>query len=130
MKFYLASSFELIEIVKDVANKLVELGHIVTVEWWHKDFKKLCLPEKNWYKNKRVVDISQKNFRGIEEAGIFILISHPTVPRKFNGANIELGYALALKKDCYSLGKLERSAMYVPITKYSSLSQILRRVEE
>jgi len=116
MKVYLASSFELIKYVQDINHALETHGHKVTVQWWHKDFKKAVQkPENEWYEDREVQEISRRNFSGIEEADCLILVAHPTEPRKFNGANIELGYALALKKPCLALGKLERSAMYVPV---------------
>jgi len=130
MKFYLASSFDLVGFVQEIANNLTELGHTITVEWWHKDFKKLQLSKKAWYEDKRVENVSKRNFRGIENAEVFLLVTHPNDSRKFNGANIELGYALALGKDCYSIGKLERSAMYVPVKKCSSLSEFLEKLRE
>lgn len=116
MKVYLASSFDLVTYVSDIAKSLESHGHKITVKWWHKDFKKaIQKPDDEWYKDGQVQDISRRNFEGIETADCLILVAHPNEPKKFNGANIELGYALALKKPCFALGKLERSAMYVPI---------------
>ena len=116
MKLYLASSFDLVKYVIDIHKVLVSHGHQVTVEWWHKDFKKaIDKPEDAWYQDSQVQQISERNFAGIRDADCLLLVAHPTEPKKFNGANIELGYALALEKPCFALGKLERSAMYMPV---------------
>ncbi len=127
MKVYLASSFDLVKKVEALASVLRKNGNIVTVEWWHKDFKKLPLTDVDWYKDARVTAISERNFRGIREADIFVLIAPTLTSKKFNGANIELGYALALGKPCYSVGHLQRSAMYVPVIKCESIEEVLER---
>jgi len=127
MKVYLASSFSLIQKVEASAEVLREKGHIVTVEWWHKDYKKLPFADVDWYEDPRVIAISERNFRGIREADIFVLIAPTLTSKKFNGANIELGYALALGKPCYSVGCLQRSAMYAPVTKCDSVEEVLER---
>ena len=117
MRVYLASSFDLAKYVSDICRSLESHGHIITVHWWVKDFEKAIQKDSDdaWYRDKQVQEISKRNFVGIETADVFLLVAHPTEKRKFNGANIELGYALALKKTCFALGKLERSAMYVPV---------------
>ena len=127
MKVYLASSFDLIKKVDALAKVLREKGHKVMVEWWRKDFKKLPLADVDWYEDARVTAISERNFQGIREADIFVLIAPTLTSKKFNGANIELGYALALGKPCYSVGRLQRSAMYVPVTKCDSIEEVLER---
>jgi len=127
MKVYLASSFDLIKKVEASAKVLREKGHAVTVEWWRKDYKKLPLADADWYEDPRVAAISERNFRGIRETDIFVLIAPTLTSKKFNGANIELGYALALEKPCYSVGRLKRSAMYVPVIKCGSIEEVLER---
>jgi len=127
MKVYLASSFDLIKRIEALAKVVREKGHTVTVEWWHKDYKKLPLADVDWYEDSRVTTISERNFRGIREADIFVLIAPTLTSKKFNGANIELGYALALEKPCYSVGRLQRSAMYVPVIKCDSIEEVLER---
>lgn len=125
MKFYIASSFDLVNRVRQIAIHLKAKGHEITVEWWHKDYKRLLIAEEEWYQNREVINISKRNFKGIEDADIFLLIAPKYSPKSFNGANIELGYALALGKPCYSIGKLQRSAMYVPIRKFQKLAEVL-----
>ena len=127
MKVYLASSFDLIRKVRAIAETLKKRGHSVTVEWWHRDYKKLPLDDVDWYEDDRVNAISKRNFQGIREADIFVLVAPTATSKKFNGANIELGYALALEKPCFSVGHLQRSAMYVPVTKCDSIEEVLER---
>lgn len=130
MKFYLASSFDLKQQVVSVATSLKARGHSITVEWWHYDYKQRDIPDASWFVESEVVDVSNRNFQGIEDCDRFVLIADSETPRKFNGANIELGYALALQKPCYSLGKLERSAMYVPVIRCDSLDDILGEADK
>ena len=127
MKFYLASSFDLVKYVKKLAETLKDTGQEITVEWWRKDYKTLPVPDDDWYENTEVRNISSRNFKGIRDADIFVLVAHPETPKKFNGANIELGYALALGKECFSIGKLQRSAMYVPVKKCKNVKDFLTK---
>lgn len=125
MKFYIASSFSLKDKVIELANALEEEGHEVTHDWWNFDFKTIDLPDNEWYRHPKVTGISLKNFSAIDRADSLILVAPDHECKKFNGANIELGYALAHGKDCLSIGVLERSAMYVPITQYSTIKELI-----
>ena len=126
MKVYIASNFSLVNRVQEIADILKQKGHEITQEWWHKDYKKLHISNDDlWYREPKVVAISERNFKGIREADRFLLIAPMDTATKFNGANIELGYALALGKPCYSLGKLERSAMYVPAKRCEFIEEVL-----
>ena len=129
VKVYLASSFELVKTLKNVARILENHGYAITVKWWVRDYKKIDLPDEEWYTRDDVKAISERNFKGIRKADILILVAGNDKARKFNGANIELGYALALRKPCYSMGKLERSAMYVPVLKHVDLAGILETIQ-
>ena len=125
MKFYLASSFDLVKYVKKLAEILKEARQEITVEWWRKDYKTISVPDDKWYENTEVQNISSRNFQGVRDADIFVLVAHPEAPKKFNRANIELRYALELGKECFSIGKLQRSAMYVPVKKCENVSDFL-----
>ena len=128
MKFYLASSFKNKVKVEQVAYYLTKRGHTITTQWWHTDFKKTVSGnDAEWYADERVQAISKRNFKGIEDAEVLILVARKE-PVKYNGANIELGYALALGKPCYSLGYLERSAMYCPVIKCKAIDELLVKI--
>ena len=129
-KFYLASSFNLKNYVQEVADFLKSKGHTITVEWWKFDYKSFQMTDEEWYQNEKVVAISKRNFSGIVNADVFVLVASEVSSKKFNGANIELGYALALGKPCYSIGKIERSAMYVPITKCNYIEDVLKELSK
>ena len=126
MKFYLASSFDLVERVKKVVAILRKDGHEITVEWWHRDYKQLPIQnDEEWYGHPKVREISERNFDGIRACDRFLFIGPSDRPTKFNGANVELGFAHALGKPCFSLGKLERSAMYVPVCRCDFIDEVL-----
>lgn len=125
MKVYLASSFNLANRVEAVANQLKSLGHTITLEWWHTDLKRLEMSDDAWYDFSVIEDVYNRNLKAINEADVVILIAPEERPKKFNGANIEIGYAIANNKPVYSVGKLERSAMYAPVEKYSSLKELM-----
>jgi nucleoside 2-deoxyribosyltransferase len=130
MKFYLASSFDLVERVKKVAEILRKHGHEITCEWWVRDYKDMIwMSDDEWYEHFKVQEISKRNFDAVSKADVLLLVAGDT-PRKFNGANIELGYALALGKPCYSIGKLERSAMYVSVRRREFLDEVLGSEKE
>lgn len=127
MKIYIASKFPLVDRVRKVASILKAKGHTITCKWWLRDYKKIMENEdiETWFHHFKIREVSERSFKGIREADIFILIAPSDKATKFNGANIELGYALALKKPCYSIGKLERSAMYFSVKRCEFIEEIL-----
>lgn len=128
MKFYIASKFGLADRVKKIAAILKAKGHEITVEWWNRDYKKFMPNEEDelWYHHFKVIEVSKRNFEGIKKADRFLFVAPVDIPTKFNGANIELGYALALGKPCYSLGKLDRSAMYLPVKRCEFIEEVVK----
>lgn len=128
MKIYLASSFSLSNAVETLSNLLEAKGHIITVKWWHKDFKKAfgTISDNEWYNLPKIKMICERNFRGIDKADILILFAPTIEAKKFNGANIEVGYAIGKGKRVLSVGKIERSAMYLPIERCGNMEELLR----
>lgn len=126
-KVYLASSFALIPLVKEVAEYLEAQGHEITVKWWSREYEipgeKAPVPTtelkrrnndlypKAFYAKPETKKSYLADFKGIEDADALVIISGHA-PRYFTGANVELGIALALKKPCYALGELRNSALY------------------
>jgi len=128
-KIYVASSFSLVPTVKMVADSLKKCGYIITQEWWRFDYKSILKNDDElWYLLPKVRNISKANFEAIKRADCLLLVADSETPQRFNGANIELGYALALGKPCFSIGKLQRSAMYVPVTQCSNLKEVLEKL--
>jgi len=130
MKVYIASSFKLTEKVICIANILRERGFKITQYWWEKNYKEMEIYGEAWYNHPDVVAISKKNFDAIDEADVVLLVCPDTIPIRFNGANIEVGYAIARGKPVYSIGKLQRSAMYVPVKRLNTIDDFFKEVEQ
>jgi len=139
MKVYLASSFALIPLVKEVAKYLENRGHEITVKWWSREYEipgelapvpttvlKLRnndLDPKAFYCKPETERSYNADFKGIKDADALVIISGH-VPSYFTGANIELGIALALGKTCYALGALRNSAIYYPVIRCKNIRQL------
>jgi len=135
MKLYIASAFNLVPDVEAVVRWLEADGHSITVKWWSKDGFDLRDKKADndnpdaFYQDPVCELIFKRDFGGILEADAFVLIAG-AAPRAFNGANVEYGIALAHGKPCFSIGKLDNSALYFPIVKCASLSELLERLRE
>ena len=125
LKIYVASSFELKEEVQRVAKALESHGHVVTREWWKRDYKLIQVPDEEWYKRSDILDVAKANYKAIDDADALVLVCPDDTPHKFTGANIEVGYALARNKRVMAVGKLQRSAMYVPLERYDTVKNLL-----
>ena len=127
MKIYLASSFSLKQRVEEVSERLKKAGHTITVEWWNKDFKKAfgLISDDKWYKLDDIILISKKNFKGIDDADVLIIVCPKIESKKYNGANVELGYAIGKYKHVISLGRLERSAMYLGVKRIYNIEDLI-----
>jgi len=136
VKVYLASSFGMVPIVEIVADYLEKLGHTISVKWWSVDGfdmrdKKADHTSDSFYKDDVCRLIFNRDLNGVSESDVLVIVAGD-IPKMFNGANVEYGIALALGKPCFSIGTLENSAMYYPITKCKTLSELaeaLRRQE-
>lgn len=125
LRVYLASSFDLVPRVQRLSEKLEERGFEITHKWWelgdHKDQK---MNDKEWYKQPIIKELKQKALIGISKADIFILVCPKTYSKCFNGANVELGYAIAKGKRCWYYGEIERSAMYEGLELLVDINQL------
>jgi len=128
---YIASNFEMKDQVQKLAKSLTYFGMRITREWWliNTREKYSSLSEDEWYKNEEVRMMHKLNFVAISHSDIFILLSDEQNIQTFIGANIELGYALAKKKVCFSVGKLQKSAMYVPVVKFKNVNELLAKLK-
>lgn len=124
MKLYLASKFELSDVLNVLTEELKQAGHEITVIWWTSGAKLMEMSDEEWYKHPRVKYVFERDLEGVKNANAVILVC-PSTPSKFNGANIEIGYAMALGKPCLSIGSLDRSAMYLPLIKCSGILDLL-----
>jgi nucleoside 2-deoxyribosyltransferase len=132
MKIYLASSFSLIPKIKRVV-ELLELFEIgITVRWWERlqlkmEFAKLS-PEE-FYAHPECKFAFERDYLGIQEADAVVLVADDT-PRRYNGANIEVGIAYALGKPVFSVGVLENSAMYYKVKRCSDISGLIEELRK
>jgi nucleoside 2-deoxyribosyltransferase len=128
MRIYLASSFELKDKVQRISDLLEEQGIGITRKWWVRDYKAVFgqIADDEWYCNDEVRSVSRKNFEAIDQAHALILVCDDKTSRKFVGANIEVGYALAKGKRVFSIGVLERSAMYVPVERHATIDTVIK----
>ena len=130
---YIASSFNLKERVQRVYDALTDAGYGVPDVWWDEsreqaDLKTIDEPDHYWYQLNVVQRRAERHWRNIEEADVFVIVAPEEGTKKFNGANIELGYAIASGCACYSVGRLERSAMYEPVVQTDVVDELLREL--
>ena len=140
MKIYIASSFNLIPRVKLVAELVESKGHTITEKWWERVYdegdgtpaktttlKKLydSLSTEEFYARPNILLTYDKDFKGVMEADWFIFVADTKI-KKFNGASVELGIALANKKPCILYGELEKSVLFCKLIRVNSLEEIQR----
>lgn len=134
-RFYLASSFALGPRVQRICETLESMGHVVPVQWWdhsaesHKMKADAYITEDQFYASRSVQMTAARDFGGVTVCDVFILVADEEKESKFNGAAVELGFALALGKPCYALGKIERSAMFAHVKRRASIDDVVREVE-
>lgn len=135
MKIYLASSFRFVEDVKKLQEWLITEGsqkdqHEITCEWWHTDYKQHLKTKtiNEWFSEPVIKVIYQRSLQAIRECDLLILVSPE--PTKFNGANVEVGMALALGKPVIAYGQVEKSGMYEPLVRCSNLEQLALAMKE
>lgn len=129
IKVYIASSFDLIPRIIDIVRILEAHKLIIAVKWWENQEvhnNKFIFDSDRFYSNK-TKEVYEKDINGIKKSNCLLFIADNT-KRRYTGANIELGIAIALGLDCYAIGELINSAMYYPIVRCSSINDFLRRV--
>jgi len=129
MNIYIASSFDLLDRIKVVEKAIEEKGISIPIKWWEHDYKMINCPDSEWYHLPQVKMVCERNFNGIDNSEVVVIVAPEKNPKKFNGANIELGYAIAKGKTVLCYGVLERSAMYYPISRFSTIEGLLNRLE-
>jgi nucleoside 2-deoxyribosyltransferase len=127
MKVYIASSFSLIPKIEMVAAILETYEIEITVKWWKRiqlkmEFAKLS-PEE-FYAHPECKFAFERDYMGIQEADAVVLVADET-PRRYNGANVEVGIAYALGKPVFSFGALENSAMYYKVKRCDNTDILL-----
>ena len=130
MKIYLASSFSLIPRIEAVCKELESVGHEITVKWWERLHLKMDLaplsPEV-FYNHPETAYAYNRDFKGIVDADILVFVADEK-ERSFNGANVELGIALALNKPCFCVGVLPNSALYYPVIFTKDIQDLVQSI--
>lgn len=145
MKLYLASSFNFIPRIERLTNLLEIDGFEITLKWWKRiydskefgqvktsDLKKLYanLDPSEFYSKPETKQSYLSDLEAIEESEALILVAPDQASRTdFVGANIELGYALALGLKCFSIGELNKSAMYHDVIKCKTYIDLLHELK-
>ncbi len=139
MKFYLASSFKLIDKVEAAAQIIEGWGHSITEKWWKRpyqveglgvvetaDLKEIYdkLTPEEFYAKPETRMSFDKDYLGILNADVFLFVADDK-PRKYNGANVELGIALAESKFCACIGVLEKSVLYCTVKRFKAVEEVL-----
>ena len=127
VKVYIASDFSLKDRILELVKLLESQGHEITRKWWERDFKTTLgdCSDDEWYQKPEVKQVCDDCFRGIADADIIILVAPESQAMKYNGASIELGYAMAKGIPILALGQIERSAMYYYVNKYNDLADVV-----
>lgn len=143
MIVYIASSFSLIPRVELIAERIENLGHTIAVRWWDMswdipgegevhttDLKERYkdLDPDEFYKKPACKRAYESDVQGVKDCDVFLFVAGDT-PRAYNGANVELGIALGAGKPCYSLGVMDTSALYWPVTRCRTEGRFLELLE-
>ena len=139
MKVYIASSFSLLFKIREVEQVLENAGFTVICKWWtgldfipseRKTLKEYAkhANSSDFYSHSSCKSAYERDFQSVKDADIFIFVADD-VARAYNGANIELGIALGDNKPCFSIGKLENSALYYPVVKCLDSRELLTKLE-
>lgn len=138
MKFYLASSFSLIEKVDRISKVIEAKGHTITEKWWKRpyhveglgvvetaDLKKKyeSLTPDEFYAKPETKESFFKDYVGICSADVFVFVADDK-PRKYNGASVELGIALTQNIECFVIGVLEKSVLFYPVKRCNTIKDV------
>ncbi len=129
MNIYLASKSSETKRVKELAKALKKAGHVLTIEWWKLPLCKnvQVTTDHEWFSHSYMRSVCERDLKAIERADILILVAN-NAETLFNGANVELGYALALGKVCISIGKLARCAMYARVIQFDTIQDLMNNL--
>lgn len=130
MRFYLASSFKRKDDLEEIREELEIRGHVVPDIWWHIDSKKEGpANDREWYSTPFIQGIALRHWKAIQDSDALILVGSPSEQTTFNGALIELGYAISKGIPCFSYGIFPRSAMYCPVVNCLNIHELINVIE-
>lgn len=125
MKFYLASSFKRKQQLETIKNELESLGHVIPDVWWNIDSKDDEMTNRDWHSLPTIKAIAIRHWKSIAECDALILISSEFEYTPFNGANIEVGYAIGKGLPVFTYRLIAKSAMYAPTIECLNLDELL-----
>jgi len=118
---YIASSNELAEHIKELLPELEKRNIYVTSRWWE------------YYDRIKETDdfcsIAYYQFRQIEDSDFLILFGDPDKEIQFNGANIELGFAIGKLKKTFSVFRFKRSLMHYIDEPCYDIPELLEQID-
>lgn len=131
MKIYLASSFDQKDKVERISKILEDLGHEIVVKWWYIDFKEKVNinDDDEWYDHPDIKMVKERNYKALLESDACILVCPDDKPKAFNGANLEIGFALGKGIPCFSIGKQARSGMYGDVKRSSNINELIKNLQ-
>ncbi len=117
-------------LVEHLSNELMDRGYIITAFWWkwHGKQQLKLLAREDFYIDNRIKFIKKRDLFAIDECDILVLLADPNEELDFNGANFELGYAVAKGKKVYIIGKLGLCALYSGIMFFSDINEFLEHI--
>ncbi len=127
---YVASNFTYRDKVKKIVEILKQYNIHQTYDWWNHEFKHPSLSDDAYYNKEEVKQARRTDFKGIDDADNFIIVSSIHKALHLNGANIELGYAIAKQKHIYILGKVKRTPMYEGLPRYNNIKDIISKINK
>jgi len=117
LRLYLASSFQKAATVQAMADALERDGHSIPDKWWGQNADRggESSGDAAWHGQPEIRALAARHWLTIRGVDALVLVGHlndgdDRCP--FTGANVEVGYALALGKPVVVLGRVKRSAMY------------------
>lgn len=107
MKFYVAGKWQDKSTVKWLQNKLISLGHQITVDWTTHDFG----PDGVVATPEQLKNIPMEDQWGVENCDAFVgVLVHEY---QYKGLWVEMGIALACNKLIFTIGHMGDSCIFM-----------------
>lgn len=128
MKFYIAAPFNQREEVKEIYDRIRNLGHQITTDWTNHKYIKPYNTNQQLSRK-----YAQEDLEGVLSCDVFVLLSDG----ESQGRNTELGMAIALhrvfgKPSIYIIGESNLDSMFYfsrGINRKTSLDQVLDELD-
>jgi len=131
MKIYIASSFSLLDDIESLVYQLELEGHEICVKWWTRielKHKFAPLEPDTFYNEPECKYAFERDLQGIKDCDCLIFYADHDNERKYTGASVEIGIAIALNKPVYSLGRIQNSAMYYPLIRCKNRYELFKNL--